>query len=46
VIYVLEAKEAMLEETKESYRFFFSKALLGKFHMDHQKGEAFNAGFI
>jgi hypothetical protein len=36
----------MLEETRESYRVVFSKALLGKLHMESQEGEAVEAGFI
>jgi len=41
----VEVKEVTLEETKESYRVVFSKALLGKFHMDRQEGDAFKRGF-
>jgi hypothetical protein len=36
----------MLEETTESYRGVFTKALLGKFHMERQEGDAVEAGFI
>jgi len=45
VIYVVEAKEVTVEEDKESYRVVFSKALLGKCHVDRQEGDAVKRGF-